>query len=116
MDWEQIVTPELLSKANACKTSEELLVLAGTAGMELTQEQAAEYFAKLHQTGELSDQELDNVTGGGCGKGGPKSGDACSRCGSTNTTYQSVTYKKGYLICNSCGAKVEIYLSGPLII
>ena len=35
-------------------------------GVELTEEQAAEYFAQMHQSGELSDEGLDNVSGGGC--------------------------------------------------
>lgn len=32
----------------------------------MTAEEAAKYFAELHKTGELSDEELDNVSGG-CG-------------------------------------------------
>ncbi|MDE5754256.1 MAG: hypothetical protein K2H89_06930, partial [Oscillospiraceae bacterium] len=36
----------------------------------LTQDEAREYFSELHgqsqKTGELSDDELDNVSGGGC--------------------------------------------------
>ena len=36
-------------------------------GMELTFEEAEECFARLHKSGELSDEELDNVSGGGCG-------------------------------------------------
>ena len=59
---------ELLSKAKEAKTPEELLTLAKENGTELTEAEAKTYFDLLHpQTGELSDDELDNVSGGGCG-------------------------------------------------
>ena len=47
-------TPELIEKAKSAKTPEELMSLAKENGIE--------------QTGELSDSELDNVSGG-CGGG-----------------------------------------------
>ena len=59
---------ELLTKAKAAKTAEEIMALAKENGMELTEESAKAYLDLLHpQTGELSDDELDNVSGGGCG-------------------------------------------------
>ena len=62
---------ELLTKAKAAKTAEELLTLAKENGIEMTAEEAQKIFAQLHpQTGELSDDELDNVSGGGCHNGG----------------------------------------------
>ena len=62
---------ELLSKAKEAKTPEELLALAKENGIEMTAEEAQKIFAQLHpQTGELSDDELDNVAGGGCHNGG----------------------------------------------
>ena len=62
---------ELLTKAKAAETAEELLTLAKENGMELTEAEAKTYFDLLHpQTGELSDDELDNVAGGGCHNGG----------------------------------------------
>ena len=60
-------TPELIEKAKSAKTPEELMALAKENGMELTEESAKAYLDLLHpQTGELSDDELDNVAGGGC--------------------------------------------------
>lgn len=45
--------------------NKELLALAKENGIEMTEEQAKEYFAKLNtKTGELADDELDNVSGG----------------------------------------------------
>ena len=63
------LTKELVAKAKEAKTPEELMALAKENGVELTEESAASYFDRLHpQTGELSDIELDNVSGG-CGGG-----------------------------------------------
>lgn len=60
-------TPELIEKAKTAKTPEELLALAGENHIELTAEEANAYFAQLNPTaGELSDDELDSVAGGGC--------------------------------------------------
>ena len=61
------VSKELLEKAKTAKTAEELLELAKTENIELTENEAEKYFAELHKNGELSDNELDNVSGGGCG-------------------------------------------------
>ena len=61
---------ELLAKAKGAKTPEELLAIAKENGTELTEESAKAYFELLHpKTGEISDDELDNVSGGGCYKG-----------------------------------------------
>ena len=59
--------PELLEKAKQAKNAEELLTLAKENGMEMTEEQAQAYYAQLHPTsGEIADDELENVAGGGC--------------------------------------------------
>ena len=62
------ISKELLEKAKTAKTAEELLELAKAENIELTAEQAKEYFVTIHASGELSDEELDNVAGG-CGSG-----------------------------------------------
>ena len=62
------ISKELLEKAKTAKTAEELLAMAKEENIELTEEQAKEYFATIHASGELSDEELDNVSGG-CGSG-----------------------------------------------
>lgn len=59
-------THELIEKAKQAKTAEELTSLAKENGAQLTAEEANTYFAQLHQSGEISDDELDNVAGGGC--------------------------------------------------
>ena len=55
---------ELLEKAKTAKSAEELLAMAKAEKVELTEEEAAKAFAELNKTGELSDEELDNVAGG----------------------------------------------------
>ena len=60
-------TPELVEKAKAAQTAEELLSLAKVAGVEMTAAEAATYFAQLNpKSGELSDDDLDSVAGGAC--------------------------------------------------
>ena len=60
------VSKELLEKAKTAKTVEELLAMAKEENINMTEKEATKIFADLHKNGELSDEELDNVTGG-CG-------------------------------------------------
>ena len=56
---------KLLEKAKAAKSVAELLDIAKENNIELSEEQAKTYFAQLSpKNGELSDEELDNVSGG----------------------------------------------------
>ena len=57
---------ELLKKAESAKSAKELRELAAAEKIELSDEEAEKVFAGLHQSGELADDELDNVSGGGC--------------------------------------------------
>ena len=62
---------ELIAKAKHAKSPEELMALAKENGVELTEESAKAYFNQLNpKTGELADDELNNVAGGGCHNGG----------------------------------------------
>ena len=60
------ISKELLEKAKTAKTAKELLEMAKEENIELTVEQATKALAKMNKNGELSDEELDNVAGGGC--------------------------------------------------
>ena len=62
------VSKELLEKAKTAKTAEELLAMSKAEGFELPEGEAKTVFSKLNKMGELSDEELDNVSGG-CGSG-----------------------------------------------
>ena len=94
---------DLITKAKEAKTPEELLALAKENGTELTEAEAKAYFDRLHpQTGELSDDELDNVAGGGCG--GDTYYEACMADGYCLTDY----------ICDRCGSRGIIVRNGDL--
>ena len=97
---------ELIIKAKAAKSVEELLELAKASNVELSDEQAKEYFAKLNPTkGELSDDELDDVSGGGCGESKTK---YCPNCNSELRMISEGTGNfsmKFYYLCDSCGDK-----------
>lgn len=97
---------ELIIKAKAAKSVEELLELAKASNVELSEEQAKDYFAKLNPTkGELSDDELDDVSGGGCGESKTK---YCPNCNSELRMISEGTGNfsmKFYYLCDSCGYK-----------
>jgi predicted ribosomally synthesized peptide with nif11-like leader len=64
------LTPEMIDKAKAAKSAEELLGIAKANGVELTAEEAKTYFEQLHVNSAVSDDDLDTVAGGsegGCG-------------------------------------------------
>ena len=83
------LTPELIAKAKATKSAQELLELAKANNVDLTETEAKTYFAQLNANGAVSDDELDAVAGG-CGetyKVGTKvrftDGTMCPNCRST---------------------------------
>ena len=61
---------EIILKAKQTKNAEELLSLAKENGIEMTEKEAATYFDQINKCGELTDDELDNVSGGGCSTAG----------------------------------------------
>lgn len=82
-------TNEMIEKAKATGTPEELLRLAEANKMTISAQEAEELFQKLNSTaGELSEKELENVSGGGCGGGRGAHvrlpGGVCPFCGTTN--------------------------------
>ena len=65
-----MMNEEMIAKAKEARSVEELITLAKENGVELTEEEAKAYFAQLNpKSGELSDDELDAVAGGGCSGG-----------------------------------------------
>ena len=97
------LTKELVAKTKEAKTPEELMALAKENGIGLTEEETKAYFDRLHpQTGELSDSELDNVSGG-CG-GGYVDGRPHPRF----TVGQSVLYICGWLGANRITASAKV--------
>ena len=98
---------ELLTKAKTAKSPEELIGIAKENGVELTEESAKAYFELLNpKTGEIADEELENVSGGGCQKNGQPvvSGLTicdffeCKKCGNKDF----ITNVFGNSYCNKC--------------
>ena len=62
-----MMNEEMIAKAKEAKSVGELIALAKENGIELNEEDAKAYFEQLNvKKGELSDDELDVVSGGGC--------------------------------------------------
>lgn len=58
-------TKEQITEAKKCKTVEELIAHSKEAGHELKEEKAKALFAQMHpNNSEVSDDELENVSGG----------------------------------------------------
>jgi hypothetical protein len=89
--------PEMIEKARKAKSAEELLELAKANNVEMTADEAKTYFAQLNpKSGELSDDDLDAVAGGGgCLEYEPDpwqvgtkvrviNGISCKKCGGTD--------------------------------
>jgi len=120
------LTPEMIEKAKTAKSAEELLALAKDNGVEMTEDEAKTYFAQLNpKSGELDDDDLDNVSGGSCYAGDGRMivtlGYVCpeitlprSRCPNCNTSFMirdtlncvDCSTCKRQLYCKDC-----IYLS-----
>ena len=106
--------PEMIEKAKAAKSAEELLALAKESGVEMTADEAKTYFAQLGpKSGELSDDELDSVAGGACSRNLPygtlvrvTSGKTCRSCG-TNIGVLEMGHGgfSDIIACEKCGSK-----------
>ena len=104
---------ELIKKAKAAKTAEELMEIVKAGGVELTADEASSCFAQLNpKQGEILDDDLENVVGGGCGSSDSKEEEThnfvCRMCGSKNppkTVYwETLGYGRG---CSDCGNYYE---------
>ena len=87
---QKTVDPSVKYKRVIIKISGE--ALAKENGIDITEEIANEYFGRLHPAlGELSDEELDNVAGGGCYSDGGRlkttSGYKCKHYADGQSTY-----------------------------
>ena len=119
------LTPEMIEKAKAAKSVEELLALAKENNFEMNEEEAKTYFAQLNpKSGELDDDDLDNVAGGGCGDKyeykNLYSGDRarilikCPYCGAENPTgtLTECSLQKN----SSCFARVQVDCCGQTLL
>ena len=92
------LTEEQIKKAREAKSPKELQELAAKIDIQITMEQAEKAYARLHQSAnELGDEELDNVSGGGCLSSG------CPNCGSNNLEFRGMFMQYDIIYCQSCG-------------
>ena len=103
---------EMIEKAKATKSAEELLEVAKAAGIKMTANEAATYFAQLNpKSGELGDDDLDAVSGGSICRENPAanklvlvtSGQTCPCCGSNRGVYTVLEDSAPHIFCeNNC--------------
>lgn len=116
------LTPELIAKAKAAKSTEELLALAKANNVELTEEEAKTYFEQLNANGVVSDDELELVAGG-CDlfsdkarkivSGAPFrfiSGLKCPEC-----QYPHFKYINGQAECLHCHTHVSVHTGSDYV-
>jgi predicted ribosomally synthesized peptide with nif11-like leader len=117
------LTPEMIEKAKAAKSAEELLEVAKAGGIEMTADEAATYFAQLNpKSGELDDDALDGVAGG-CGgsvRAGDDvrvtSGETCQICGGNTGTVKSVgAFGVGAVVCHNCSDSIIAYVGSATL-
>ena len=98
---------ELVEKAKKAESKEELIAMAKENGTELTPESAEAYFKLLHpKTGEVSDDELENVSGGGCYNKGRlvvTTQFSCWDWHCKNGCDKEVVQTPFYTVCKNCG-------------
>ena len=105
-------TQEQLTKARQAKSAEELLTYAKEISYPLTEEEAKHYFEQWHKEGELSEEELDNVTGGTCygdgwdGKDRPIVTDS-NACGLYEAYHGHTEWTVGCFNCKYCSYRVD---------
>jgi len=90
---------EQLNKISNCKSVDEVLELAKSNGKAITKEEAKKAFDLTHSNGELSDEEVSNVSGG--------VGPACQR-----NAYEDVDFdsEASVQFIFDIGQRVELYL------
>lgn len=97
---------ELLEKAKQAGSPEELLALAKENDYPLDEEEARALFGRFGKSGELSDEELDNVAGG-CGDGDIEKINTGYKCADCNCMIRITRNKKtgeGTRYCG-CGSR-----------
>ena len=86
---------EMIAKAKNAGSAEEIKAMAANEGWQMTDEEAAQNFDALQKylsnqhIGELGDDELDSVNGGGCG--------------SWPMVYRNTTCNEW--VCKKCGSR-----------
>lgn len=102
-------TPELIAKARAAKSAEELFELAKANEMEITEEDAKLYFAQLNANGAVADDELDAVAGGGSCPSGDEEDDASSGVNKATCPDCQGPVSRAFTKCPWCGKTIAFF-------
>lgn len=114
------LTPEMVAQAKTAKSAEELIIMAKAEGISnLTEEEIVKIYERLNPNmGEMTDDELDTVTGGnGCFENKHSAeynsfyyGNVCPKCGSKDIRgipIDHVIWQTFGFHCYSCSYTVE---------
>ncbi len=104
---------ELILKAKSAKSADDILEIAKENGLDVSREDAEMYIQTNSENGELSDEALDNVTGGAaytlrdgylivtnfheCDRW------KCDSCGGDDIQYMRVASESGWDWAHKCG-------------
>lgn len=106
-----MIDKDLLKKAQNVKSVDELIETASNEGINLSQKEAQRYFNTMNRKGEMSDDELDSVSGGGCGDK-----TKCPACGVGEPIwYQHKKTGEIKIGCTACPAELD-YKGGGYIV
>ena len=106
-----MIDEALLKKVKNAKSVDELIAFASKEGIPLAQKEADKYFNSLVKKGEMSDDELDCVSGGGCGEK-----TKCPACGIGEPKwYQSRKTEDIKIGCTKCPVELD-YIAGRYIV
>ena len=103
------LTPELIAKAKATKSADELFNLAKENGIEITEEEAKTYFAQLNASDAISDDELDAVAGGGSCPSGDEEDDASSGVNMATCPHCQSPVSRAFTKCPWCGKTIAFF-------
>lgn len=98
------INMELLSIAKKAESAEALRRMALERKYQMTADEAERCFNKLHAPeGELADDELADISGGGCGGGGGGGSDTAATPTLPGTRTHAYHTACGLYQCKSCG-------------
>ncbi len=110
---------DLLKKVQQAESVEELFSFAKENHLEVSEEEIKAYYNRFHKTGEMTDNELDDVSGGSCYKADGRLvvsfGFKCDyfRCNICKWDNSDGKFPLPYIVgtfskhCTKCGATVK---------
>ena len=88
-----MLNEEIIRRARAASSADELISIAKDSGIDLSPEGAERLFGSI-RNGELSDEALENASGG-CGEIKPDPIKLCPECGAQMTVFKKEYWSEG---------------------